>query len=545
MKAFRLLYHLMRADFLERIRRRSFLVVAGATAYAGYWLVPPLETGYLTVSAAGWRGEYNSAWVGTMFALAIVVFLPLFGFYLVKNAVDRDRQTRTGEILASTPINRFSYVLGKFASNLAVLASILALATFMAAVMQLVRGEDPQLAPLTLAAPIWFIGLPLMALVAALAVLFECLSFLRGGLGNVVYFFLWIAMLPAMFEMKERDAEGLILPYHDPFGVTHTEAAIQRAVREVHPDYDGGFSIGKWEIAEDERPLIRWEGITWTWAIVLGRFLWSSLALLIALLGGLFFDRFDPARSSLQHKRTGFLTRVFQRLSLRGQTPAPAAEIASSQAIASAALTPLAGSPRGRFWSLLLAELRLLLKGHPWWWYAVAGSFVIVGLNQDSAVAAAGILPFAWLWPVLVWSSAGAREVRHATDQLIFSNPKPLRRQLPAAWLAGAVVALAAGSGVGLRLLLDGSWGHLGALLSGALFIPALALALGAWSNTSRLFEIVYLVWWYLAWGGAEALDFMGLSQKALTSDRPAIFLGLALLLFAAAMAGRWYRLRT
>ncbi len=62
----RALYHLMRADLLERVRRRSFLVVVAATLYAGYWLVPPIDAGYLTVSAGGWRGEYNSAWMGTM-----------------------------------------------------------------------------------------------------------------------------------------------------------------------------------------------------------------------------------------------------------------------------------------------------------------------------------------------------------------------------------------------------------------------------------------------------------------------------------------------
>ena len=42
-----------------------------------------------------------------------------------------------------------------------------------------------------------FISLPVMLVVAALAILFEAIPWLRGGLGNVVYFFVWIGALSA------------------------------------------------------------------------------------------------------------------------------------------------------------------------------------------------------------------------------------------------------------------------------------------------------------------------------------------------------------
>jgi len=40
MKTLRTLYHLTRADFLERIRRYSFLIVLALTVCAGYLFVP-------------------------------------------------------------------------------------------------------------------------------------------------------------------------------------------------------------------------------------------------------------------------------------------------------------------------------------------------------------------------------------------------------------------------------------------------------------------------------------------------------------------------
>ena len=50
----------------------------------------------------------------------------------------------------------------------------------------------------------------------------------------------------------------------------------------------------------------------------------------------------------------------------------------------------------------------------------------------------------------------GSREARHRTGQIVFSTVHPLRRQMPTHWLAGFLVAVATGSGVGLRWALAG-----------------------------------------------------------------------------------------
>ena len=78
-------------------------------------------TGKLELWIGTVRGVYNSAWTATVMALVINTFLSLAGFYVVKNAVDRDRQTGVGQILATTRLSKPLYTLGKAASNLAVL----------------------------------------------------------------------------------------------------------------------------------------------------------------------------------------------------------------------------------------------------------------------------------------------------------------------------------------------------------------------------------------------------------------------------------------
>lgn len=173
MNTLRMLYHLTRADFFERVRRYSFMFVLALTVYAGYLFVPPVDAGYRVLQVGVWRGIYNSPWIGLMFGLIAAMHLSFAGFYLVKNAVERDRRTGVGQIIATTPMGKPVYVVGKWLSNLAILVLILSVMTVMAGIMQLIRAEDIHLSPGALVSSIWLMGLPVLAMSAAMAVLFE------------------------------------------------------------------------------------------------------------------------------------------------------------------------------------------------------------------------------------------------------------------------------------------------------------------------------------------------------------------------------------
>jgi hypothetical protein len=204
-------------------------------------------------------------------------------------------------------------------------------------------------------------------------------------------------------------------------------------------------------------------------------------------------------------------------------------------------LHPLAqGARRFSFFGLLRAELRLLLKGQRWWWYAVALGLFIASLTAPLTTVHKVILPLAWLWPILLWSALGTREARHGTSGLVFSAARPLGRQLPAAWLSGVLLAVATGGGAVVRFALADDWTAVGAWVVGALFIPTLALTLGVWSGSSKLFEIVFLVFGYLGpMQRVPSLDYLGAVPAALKAGMPLAYLAATGLLMVAAMAGR------
>lgn len=517
MSTLRVVYHLARADFLERVRRYSFLVMLGAVLFLGY----QVANGNMTLELGEYRGVYNSAWVGAMMSLVASFFLGWFGFYLVKGSVARDRETGVGQIMATTPLTRPIYLIGKWLSNFAVLMAMVAVLALAGIVIQMLQGENTQIDLGTFLAPFFLITMPLMAFVAAMAVLFESVSFLQGGFGNIVYFVAFIFSLPLFME----NSTLIKYPAYEPSGLALLADQMGKGVSAIYPAYDGAFSLGAGGLAPKATTTFIWNGIHWTPDLIFARLTLIVLAVAFASFAALFFDRFDPSRRKPSRRKSSASKTKPQVVS-------------TSQALSQPVhLTPLTASPNSFvFIRVLTSELKLLLKGLRWWWYAVAGGLFIASLASPPEVVRAFILPIAWIWPILVWSGLGNREMYNNTSQMVFSSAAPLMRQLPATWLAGFIVTALTGSGAALNFLIRGDTVGLLAWVSGAIFIPSFALSLGIWSNSHKLFEVIYLTLWYFGpMNKIDVVDYLG----ANSNGNIRFFIPLSIALIVVAFIGR------
>jgi hypothetical protein len=514
------LYHLIRADFLERTRRYSFLIMLGLVLYLGY----TVNVGQITLRLDSYRGIFNSAWVGSMMTLVINFFLGWFGFYLIKNSIARDYETGVGQIMATSPLSRPMYTLGKWLSNFTVLAVMVFVLMLAAIVMQLIQREDPQIQLWALLAPFIFGALPFMALIAAIAVFFETVSWLRGGFGNLVYFFFFISGMSVMAVTL-----GPKIPLLDWIGFGLFSSSMGDALKAVYPAYQGGFSLGMMPSVNIKT--FHWAGIEWTGPVILVRLVTIAWAIGITLLGALCFDRFDPSRERLRVK-----------IASTPDSSEPVLDRAA-ESTRTIQLTPLsAARSHFRFGALLVAELRMLLKGLPWWWYAVALGLIVASAVSPLDIVRRGLLPAVWIWPMLVWSGLGCRESRHNTRQMVFSAPHPLWSQLPAAWLAGLIVTALMGVGAAVKFILAVEVTSLLSLFAGMLFIPSLALMLGVWTGSSKVFEIICLLIWYAGpVNKLLALDYMGAHTGAYWQS----YVLVSVLLIMLALVGRKRQLQS
>jgi hypothetical protein len=520
----RVLYHMARADFLERVRRYSFLLILAGALYFAYAVAT--EKLWVVVGH-GYRGVYNSAWIGMLMTICCTTFLSLAGFYIVKNSLQRDSDTRVGRVLAATPMRKTLYTLAKTLSNFAVLACVVLILMLAALVMQILRTGVRDISLWQLWAPFVFVALPAMFVTASLAVLFETLPILRGGVGNVLYFFLWI------FEIVLGDQAHV----DDPSGIQLLYRSTREALAAVDPSTPGHFNFELTIGGMRATRTFVWNGIDWTPHVIAVRLLWVAIGGGLALFASIFFHRFDPAKESFR-RRPKTEPAGSPQPALEQQPAAYSAVIS----ISAGHLTPLVRTSKHlRFPQLVVSELRLMLKGQPWWWYTVAAGLLIAELASPLSAARQGVLLAAWIWPLLIWSQMGCREARHATGPLLFSSEGALTRQLPALWTAGVAVAAFTGGGVGVRLLLTSNWQGLAAWISAAMFIPSLALALGIWSGSSIPFEALYTAWWYVGPGHQlPSLDFIG---TTLASSRPQAYALAAAVLLAISYVGRRTRL--
>ena len=508
------------ADFRERVRRFSFLVIVSLAVFLGYQVI----NGFFQLRLGNYAGRLNAAWIGTLMALTLSFFITLIGFYVTRGNVQQDRETGVGQILAATPLSRLAYVMGKFASNAAVLLIVGGVLALAALAMLLIHGEERTLNLYQLLMPFLVFSVPVVLLTAALAVFFECTPVLRESGGNVIYFFFWLLMLIAIGG--------------DLLGFDTIEQGMAVALQAQGANYQGGISLGAGTPTELQTFL--WTGFDW--ATVAGaRLGYVVAAILLAGLAALPFERFDQAQGRFRTRRYSighWLTPIgarFQSIT-RKVGPGPTAPVMPQHA---QTLTPVAASSNHLylFVTLVTAELKLLFKGRALLWYAVAVGLLLASLLSPLETVRRSLLPLIWLWPLLLWAEMGVRETRYRVDQLLLSGPSPIWRQLPASWMAGVVLALLLGSGAFVRFWAEPSF--LPGFAAGALFIPSLALFLGIVTSTERTLQVVMLIWWYLGpLNGLAAFDITGATDSALAQGIPwfyiaasSLILGMALLL--------------
>ncbi|MFI8908368.1 hypothetical protein ACIGV8_22975 [Streptomyces albidoflavus] len=511
MTALRTLAGLAAGDFKDRVRRPVHLMVLLAAVGLGCLAVPPADGRWVILALGEYRGTYTSAYVGVATALAGGLWLTLGGFYVVRKGLTRDEETRVGQILAATPARTVLLLAAKFLSNFLVLASMLGVLAVTALALQLVRGEDRGVDPVALFQPFLVMALPLLALTAAAALLFETVPVLRGGLGNVAWF-----CVALVVGVKGQSADA---PFGG-FGAGPAADSLRAALTEEFGKAgDHTFSLGLTQIPEPLTPF-RWDGFTFGGDFLVSRLLLVAAAVALALLPALWFGRYDPTRGG----------------SAADASPAAPDAPAPAPAYAAALTLPRTATERGgrTFGRLLAGEVRILVGGVSPWWWAVAAALTVAGLTLPLDAVTGLVLPALWIWPVLIWSRLGSLPVEHGMEGLLGAYPA-VRRRLLAAWGSGVVLTAVLGVAPLLRMAFAADLPGLAAWLGGVVFIPSLALLLGVVCRTHRVFQVVYLPLWYLVINQVAALDFMGAVREAGVPAGPTpLFPALALLLLGA-----------
>jgi hypothetical protein len=412
----------------------------------------------------------------------------LIGFYVVRGTVQRDFDTRVWQLLGTTSMRRSAYLVAKWASHMAVMGGLVAATLVVGLVAQQVRGEDTHVDLWELVKPGLFIALPTLGASAALAIWFDVIPVLRRTAGNIVFFFVWVALLTAGPVAMEHDRAAGIAPVAQPWtsdlpAMRVMQWSIEHQIARGLPDKTRleGFCVGCGGVTA---PPVRFVWTTWevSAGVLWGRMLWLAAALAGVLLAVPLLD-WAAARAAVPVTSGG------------GRAP-------RSLRWLQALLRPLQGTSTG---VLAAAELSIVLRTRPlWWWAAWSPVWGVQLFGPRHAVALAML--GGWLLLLDAFSRTALRDHEHRTLDLVATAPGSRRRLLAAR--AAMLVGLAwLGAAPGL---LHESIAHPAMAAAGVAMGASIALwglALATLARSSRPFELVFIVVAYATSQGLPWLD--------------------------------------
>ena len=506
-------------DVRMRVARGSTVVVLVALCIFAYVLVPDLSTGRALMQVNGHRALYNSATIALATSSLCAVMLGLAGFYLTSNTVRRDAESRTGFVIASTRVRNFEYLAGKMLGSTVFLVLVVLVYVLNVMAMQVLRGEAP-VEPLTYAAMFLAIVGPVIIVVSAIALVFECVRPLSGRIGDIVYFFLWAFLLSAPAAAVVRSGSDGASRY-DVFAMAFIiNAANDQATSDFHAHPE--VSIGSSRFDPTQAPW-RFRGVRWSAPVILARITSAMLALPALLIAWLAFARFDPARmkEGAGSSRTGVRARVSAPLHRMLRVLRPASW----------------GGPG--LLRATLGEIALTLMLRPAVFLAVLAA-AIAGVLVPTATVRTALIPIIFVALIATLAEIPTRDRVARVDGIRNGIIGVRASSVFAKLLAALGIALAFLLVPLVRVAISSPADALSLLIGGWLFAAA-GVGLGSLACTPKLFAAVALLFLYVVISSAHApeFDFAGWNGTADNGVRAAYFLT-AMIFAALAVLGNW-----
>ena len=514
-------------DVRLRLRKSSTIVTFILLCLAAYSVVPDPANGRTLITIDGHRAVYNSEAIALATATLCSVFLGLFGFYLISNSIQRDINTGTGFLIASTPIKNFEYLTGKFLGNILFLSVIAFAFMLNAMVMHLLRGEV-RLQPLIYIEYYLLLLPPMIVFISIMALVFEISPAFSGKVGDSVFFIVWMLSLLPSIAVAFNLNFAAIGSYFDIYGIGIAGKHLQQTI--------AGKDFGMGSVVYDtEKSPVFIGGLVFSVSLLQTRIVSSLVFLPLLVISWRFFHRFDPSLIKINpsNSRQPIIDRINRIISpITAKITAvnlishdPARGYTLMRSVNAEFLLILRLSP------LILIEMLLL---------AIIALLVPLNILQEV------ILPLIFLLLAISAADISVREENYGTMHLLYGMP--MIKSYFVVWKYMATLLIAFGFTLVplVRILITVSAYRAFSLLIGTLFFSSSAICLGVVTKTSKAFIVISLLFLYLVSsdkGRSIGFDFAGWYGIATVKVQASYFL-LALGMFIFTQIVVTWRLR-
>lgn len=438
-----------------------WLLLLIAPVAARFWIPGENDTSSV-ITVNNHAPVLSSAMLGVSLGIVTATLLLPVAFIYLRANTTRRQPWQVEEVSVAS---RVGIAFGRFLADAAILGAVLLAMTIAGWFIAWLLTPIETVRPADVAIGLWLIAAPALLGVAALRNLFDSFPLSRGPLGDVLFFFVWMATLivPAVGAERNVSFAGNMLDF----------AGFVRPLSYSLPEgQKNNFTIGATPMQEGRIELDVMSGLM-SEGYVASRFAWAGIALLIAAFAGLVYRPHRPRRKS---RGPG----LFARALAPGRPPPPQLD------------APPAGPSAAPWFNLFVTELRLIAEGRLW--LILAAGIVAASIVFDFRSVAS---PMALLLLIFgLTAHAGRSETKGLLALTGVAPLSPMARRL-AFVLAGTFWSLALVSPAIVRAAAAGNaQAALLALVTG-LATALAAIVLAALSRSAFAPRLVLLIAWY------------------------------------------------
>ncbi|CCQ10108.1 hypothetical protein PALB_9730 [Pseudoalteromonas luteoviolacea B = ATCC 29581] len=464
-------------DYQVNLMKKRNIAFLCLLLFLSFGFYPVPEDGYFTLSIAGHLGEYNSAWMAVTYCFLTTIVMLFFGFYFMKGGISEDRQSLRGKLIASSHICNVEYLSQKTLSCFLVLATMTFIGLLCAIALNLLMYTKYPFELGAFSVPFLVLLLPQALLCAAFCTLFDAHPKLSGAVGNVTYFFVFVAILGAL----EGNIPGFV-ELTEQIRTHLPQEALSRSNLNVGMMIDSEENLRA-------MPTIFWSGLVLNASVLNDCMVSLLMSAGIVILASFVFDRF-----ALEPK-------VDTHNAKTSRWPSVKSVFFPNLFIKSTALR------------LFLCEVNLAAKQvNPTLWIVLLAMNFAILLVQDNAITTV-MIGIVFLLNLGVLGKVGVREevskINLVLNYLPTSSSLRLLLQVLATWLFVCSTQLGSLLWLGVNLTLL----HSVYCLIGVLMWVNLSMLLGTSFKNRHIFDLLFLFVWYLGpMNGLSQLDFIGIT---------------------------------
>lgn len=478
------IWSVAKADFKERTRRFSFLVLCVLSVLAAFLFVPDpdAEMTSIAVDAQYFSQAANWTWIPMASAICTGVLLPVTGFFCLRNALSMDRKTGIADLVDTSPVGRVTYVFGKYLSNLLILFCILLVVSLTSFCMTIMRFSGMEISAVHCFS-YFLCMIPGIFLCAALALMSEAVPLFQSRIGvwmaGVVYFMVYVVCLSSLFD----DSQGLIVRLFDMTGFLWLKDSINRSVRDITGKaaqvavfvYEDGM------ISNHRLPELFFVPLSFSQDRLPEKIGMMAAGIVLCIAASFFMRRYENTG-----KRSMVSEKAHRKTNGHG---------------------------------VFMTEFVLTFRSCSVVWFIVMLLLWLSMFFTDLETAQGILWILATAWSCVLFSEYGCREKKYNLNTLLPAFFHAYSCQLLIRFGVGGIVSLLVSVPVILRTAYAGECSGAAAGIIFALFVPALSVFLGQISGSERLFEIIFLMICYVMLNTASFIRLYTISGKAILYD--------------------------